>query len=69
MQCSNMDDSVGNNPAAGAASDAPTADKNRVKDACSSIDDITTYIVESGFAVYYTTRKSLDGVRLSELVD
>lgn len=72
MRCSDMDDSVGaapDAPAAGAAPDASTVNANRVKGACGSIDDITAYIVESGFAVHYTTRKSLDGVRLSELVD
>lgn len=56
-------------PDAPAAGDALTDDTNRVKGACGSIDDITSYIVESGFSVHYTTRKSLDGVRLSELVD
>ena len=60
-----MDDELGAAPPEG--SPAPPANAAHIEGICSSIDNPLDYIVELGFGIRQTTRKSLDGVSLDEL--
>lgn len=50
-----------------AAPDGPAADIDLAKAAYGCTDSIVVFIVESGFGIRHTLRKTLDGVKISDL--